>query len=166
MNPFDCESATGEYSNNVPRDPRRFAIGHTYHTADGCVIKSKSEKTVTLYSETGDQCRARYQIADVTRPLNSVSPVCDQGNNVLFTQTGGWIINRAIGRYAWFPRELRVHIYPAWSCHRFHAHLMGTRTVRMLHPDHEDTPCSSEPIDNAGSLSSPEYSPTGRGRRR
>ena len=38
---------------------------------------------------------------------------------------------------------------------------MGTRTVRMLHPDHEDLPCSSEPIDNAGSLSSPEYRPTG-----
>ena len=26
MKPFDCESATGECSNSVPRDPRRFAI--------------------------------------------------------------------------------------------------------------------------------------------
>ena len=28
--------------------------GQTYHTADGGVIKNKGEKTVTMYSETGD----------------------------------------------------------------------------------------------------------------
>ena len=77
--------------------------GQTYHTADGDVIRNKGEKTVTMYSETGDQYRAQYQIADVTQPLNSVSRVCDQGNNVFFTQTGGWIINRETGRYTWFP---------------------------------------------------------------
>ena len=30
MRPFDCESATGECSNSVPRDPRRFAILSTH----------------------------------------------------------------------------------------------------------------------------------------
>ena len=50
--------------------------GQTNHTADGGVIKNKGEKTVTMYSETGDQYRARYQITDVTRPLNFVSRVC------------------------------------------------------------------------------------------
>ena len=53
--------------------------GPTYHTADGGAIKNKGAKTVTMYSETGDQYRARYPITDVTRPLNSVSRVCDQG---------------------------------------------------------------------------------------
>ena len=48
--------------------------GQTYHTADVGVVKKKGEKTVTMYSETGDQYRARYQMTDVTRPLNSVSP--------------------------------------------------------------------------------------------
>ena len=67
--------------------------GQIYHTAGGGVIKNKGEKTVTMYSETGDQYRARYQITDVIRPLNSVSRVCDQGNNVLFTQTGGWVVD-------------------------------------------------------------------------
>ena len=57
--------------------------GQTYHTADGGVIKNKGEKTVTMYSERGDQFRARCQITDVTRPLNSISRVCDQGNNVV-----------------------------------------------------------------------------------
>ena len=64
--------------------------GQTYQTADGGVVKNKDEKTVTMYS-------------DVTRPLNPVSRVCDQRNHVLFTQTGGWIINHQAGRYTWFP---------------------------------------------------------------
>ena len=49
--------------------------GQTYHTADGGVIKKQGEKTVTMHSETGDQYRARYQITDVSRPLDSVSRV-------------------------------------------------------------------------------------------
>ena len=88
--------------------------GQTYHTADGGVIKNKGEKTVTMYSEDGDQFRARYQITDVTRPLNSISRVCDQGNNVLFTKTGGWIINHESGRYTWFPREHGVYVLHSW----------------------------------------------------
>ena len=43
--------------------------GQTYHTADGGVIKNEGEKTVTMYSETGDQYRAHFQTTDVTRPL-------------------------------------------------------------------------------------------------
>ena len=42
--------------------------GQTYRTADGGVIKNKGEKTVTMYSETGDQYRARFQISNVTDP--------------------------------------------------------------------------------------------------
>ena len=57
---------------------------------------------------------ARYQITDETRPLNSVSLVCDQGNNVLFTQTGGWIINHETGRCTWFPREHGVYVLHSW----------------------------------------------------
>ena len=35
--------------------------GQTFHTADGGVIKNMGEKTVTMYSETGDQHRVRYR---------------------------------------------------------------------------------------------------------
>ena len=88
--------------------------GQTYHTADGGVIKNKGEKTVTMYSEDGDQFRARCQITDVIRPINSISRVCDQRNNVLFTKTGGWIINHETGRYTWFLREHGVFVLHSW----------------------------------------------------
>ena len=46
--------------------------GQTYHTADGGVIKNKGEKTVTMYSEDGDQFRARCHDhrCDQTTQLN------------------------------------------------------------------------------------------------
>ena len=100
---------------SIPLDePEASRQGQTYRTADGRVIKNNSEKTVTMYSENGDQYRARHQITDVTRPLNSVSRACDQGNNVLFTQTRGWIINHETDRKTWFPREDGVYVLHSW----------------------------------------------------
>ena len=33
---------------------------------------------------------------------------------MLFTQTGGWIINHETGRYTWFPREHEVYVPQSW----------------------------------------------------
>ena len=70
--------------------------------------------------DTDDVLRARYQITDVTRPLNSVTRVSDQGNNVQFTQTGGWIMNHETGRYTWCLREhgVGLSVGPLWSSER------------------------------------------------
>ena len=116
---MDCGSAEcvvpETIARNIPlMETEASRSRQTYHTADGGVIKNKGEKTVTMYSEDGDQFRARYQITNVTRPLNSISRVCDQGNNVLFTKTGGWIINHETGRYTWFPREHEMYVLHSW----------------------------------------------------
>ena len=71
--------APGDIAKSIPLvESEASRQGQTYHT-DGGVIQNKAEKTVTMHSETGDQYRARYQITDVTRPLNSVSRVCHEG---------------------------------------------------------------------------------------
>ena len=49
-------------------EPEASRQGQTHHTADGGVIKNKEEKT--MFSEIGDQYRARYQITDVTSQLS------------------------------------------------------------------------------------------------
>ena len=65
----DC-MAQESVAKNIPLgETEASRQGQTYHTADGGVIKNKGEMTVTMY-------RARYQITDVTRPLNSISRVC------------------------------------------------------------------------------------------
>ena len=118
MDSGSAESAAPEtIARNIPLMETEASLQRqTHHTADGGVIMNKGEKIVTMYSETGDQYRARYQITDVTRQLDSVSRVCvcDQGNNVLFTKTGGWIINHETGRYTWFPREHGVYVLHSW----------------------------------------------------
>ena len=68
-----------------------------------------------MCSVTGAKYRGRYQVTDVSQPLNSVSRVCDQRNNVLFTQTGGGIMHHETGRYAWFPREHGVYVLHPWK---------------------------------------------------
>ena len=83
----------------------------TSHTADGGVIKNKGGEHCGRCTQRGETSFVRgYQITDVTRPFNSVSRVYDQGNTVLFTQTGGWIINHESGRSMWFPREHGVYV--------------------------------------------------------
>ena len=80
--------------------------GQTYHTSDAGVIKNNVGKDSDDVFRDGVTSIARgYQKTDSTRPFNSVSRVCDQGNNVLFTQTRGWIINHETCRKTWFPRE-------------------------------------------------------------
>ena len=49
-----------------------------------------------------------YQVADVTKPLNSVTKMCDSGNVVTFTAEGGTIKNLWTGASMHFGRESGV----------------------------------------------------------
>ena len=76
--------------------------GQTYHTS-----RTKVKRQLRCTQRLVTSIARWYQITDVTRPLNSVSRVCDQRNDVLFTQTGGWLINHETGRYTWVPSGTR-----------------------------------------------------------
>ena len=69
----ECVAPEDIARNNPLMETEASRQGQTYHTADGGVIKNKGEQIVTMYSERGDQFRARYQITDVTRPLRGTS---------------------------------------------------------------------------------------------
>ena len=89
--------------------------GQTFSTADGGIIKNQGEKTAVLHPEHSQQAfRAKYQITDVTKPLNSVGKVCDQRNQVLFTSTGGYVIDEETGESTWFPREGNIYVMHSW----------------------------------------------------
>ena len=49
------------------------------------------------------------------RSLNSVSRACDQGHNVPFTQTGGWIVNHKTGWFSWFAPVHGVYVLHSWN---------------------------------------------------
>ena len=52
----------------------------------------------------------KYNIADVSRPLNSISEICDGGNQVVFGRGGGIIYNLETGRETYFNREGGIYI--------------------------------------------------------
>ena len=57
---------------------------------------------------------ANFQCADVSRPLMSVSRICDQGNYVVFTATGGYVVDRQGNKTA-FRRKNNVYVLDMWT---------------------------------------------------
>ena len=57
---------------------------------------------------------ANFQCADVSRPLMSVSRICDQGNCVVFTATGGFVVDKQGSRTA-FRRANNVYVLDMWT---------------------------------------------------
>lgn len=61
-------------------------------------------------TDEGECARGTFQIAEVTRPLCSVSRVCDQGNRVVFGAGGGCVEHLASGRRSRFHRMHNVYV--------------------------------------------------------
>ncbi len=56
----------------------------------------------------------QYQIADVSKPLNSVSKICDRGNVVTFHSRGGVIHNLTSGKRTQFGRQGNIYTLQTW----------------------------------------------------
>ena len=56
-------------------------------------------------TEEGVDTDVTFQMADVSRPLNSVGKICDTGKRVMFGKKGGVIWDVATGRLTKFHRE-------------------------------------------------------------
>ena len=88
--------------------------GQQYVTASGDEIPNEGEQVVPAMSRDGNMLPHRWQIADVTRPLQSVGELCDQGNRVTFGRGGGVIQNLAIGETSSLSRENGTYILDLW----------------------------------------------------
>ena len=66
----------------------------------------------------GWETNARYQSADVPKPLNSISEICDgggpEGQFVLFSERGGLILNLESGRRMAFDRQGGIYTMGMW----------------------------------------------------
>ena len=54
------------------------------------------------------------QVTDVTSVLASVSKICDAGNEVKFTSTGGVIVNKKTGKKTEFTRRGGIYELDIW----------------------------------------------------
>jgi len=91
-----------------PEDVEGFAIeesansraGRNFIAANGGKIKNHGQSTVRMKTKAGKRVASTFQVADVTRPLYSVSKLCDAGYDVAFSKTealvtkGGEVVHR------------------------------------------------------------------------
>ena len=69
---------------------------------------------MTSYTEEGQSVGTTYQIADVTKPLNSVGRICDRNKAVVFGASGGYILDSATQEKVNFSREQGVYLMRTW----------------------------------------------------
>ena len=92
--------------------------GQKYVSASGDVIANLGEQLLDVETEDGMATKIRYQSADVSRPLNSVSEICDAGGEdgqyVVFSRYGGVILNLETGRRTTFDRVDGIYELGLW----------------------------------------------------
>jgi len=84
--------------------------GRHFQGANGKTIENKGQSTVHMRAkETGVKINSVFQIAEVSRPLYSVSQICDSGCEVAFNKDEGRV-TRGGKLIATFPRRGGLYI--------------------------------------------------------
>jgi hypothetical protein len=68
-----------------------------------------------MMTPASNWAEATLQVADVTRPLCSVTKICGKGNQVVFVANGGYIENLATGVCTTIGRQNNVYVMEIWA---------------------------------------------------
>jgi hypothetical protein len=92
--------------------------GQSYAVANGEEVENLGEQILDIVTSTGVETQVKYQNADVSRPLNSISEICDaggvRGQQVVFGRNGGAVLNLDTGVATPFPREGGIYTFDFW----------------------------------------------------
>ena len=88
--------------------------GQHYLAASKHTIPNLGQQVLNIITDEEVDGKLKYQVADVSRPLNAVSEVCDAGNRVVFGKNGGVICNIKNGSQTWFGREDNIYVFEYW----------------------------------------------------
>ena len=102
----------------APGLPKRTSAGsragHSFSTATGAEIKNLGEQELQVVTDGGMDSTVLFRLAEVSRPLMSVSAICDHGNRVIFGRGGGVIQNLATGLEVPFERRGGIYAMVLW----------------------------------------------------
>ena len=86
-----------------------------YHTAaNGGKLYNLGQTHIPIAMDNGSRTMATFQVADVSRPLMSVSKVCEMGNRVVFGFGGGYILNLETGATTRFETKNGIYVFKFW----------------------------------------------------
>ena len=92
-------------------------------------IPNMGQQKICALTNEYQKADLTFQIADVSRPLTSVSAVCDRGNVVVFGPKGGYILPMGGGNRTKFDRIGGIYELELWLDE--HADLMPTGFPRQ-----------------------------------
>ena len=72
------------------------------------------DRHIPIAMDNGSRTMATFQVADVSRPLMSVSKVCEMGNRVVFGAGGGYILNLETGATTPFETKDGICVFKLW----------------------------------------------------
>ena len=72
------------------------------------------QKVLKAQTNEGKDTSVLYQIAEVSRPLTSVSATCDRGDRVVYTREAGFIMNCQAGERTSFERKGGIYELDLW----------------------------------------------------
>ena len=88
--------------------------GQKYISASKHKLKNPGQQQVHACTEDGDPTDLLFQIADVSKPLVSVSAICERGNRVIFGRAGGVVQNLRSGKQVPFYRRNGIYVLSLW----------------------------------------------------
>ena len=88
--------------------------GSCYVTASAGRLPNMGQKALNAWTSEGKDVNVLYQIAEVSRPLTSVSATCDKGNVVVYHSQGGYIQNCESGDCTYFERKGGIYELDLW----------------------------------------------------
>ena len=88
--------------------------GQEFVSASQHTKPNLGEQMLNVVLDTQKEAQLKYQVADVSRALNSVSEICDAGHHVVFGRGGGIIVNLKTGSTTPFVRDQNVYCLDFW----------------------------------------------------
>ena len=88
--------------------------GQKWTTASKHKISNLGQQRIHACTESGNPTDVLFQIAEVGKPLVSVSALCEKGNRVIFGRAGGVVQNVATGAETPFYRKNGIYVLSLW----------------------------------------------------
>jgi hypothetical protein len=88
--------------------------GQVYNTASQQKLANLGQQHLHAVTAEGAETEVLFQIADVSKPLVSVSTICERGNRVVFGKGGGYIHSLASGNKTPFYRQNGIYVLEMW----------------------------------------------------
>ena len=93
--------------------------GQEFVSASEDTVPNLGEQRLQVQLDNGEESMFKYQIADVSRALNSITEICDSGHpdyghHVVFGRSGGMIVNLETGQQTHFGRDKNIYCLDYW----------------------------------------------------